>query len=377
MKPKTIIVGGDIAPTTTNYSLFAEGNISALIDSRLLILINSADYRLFNLEVPLTDKQTPIIKDGPNLIAPASCVNAFKHLNPVIFGMANNHIMDQDSQGLMNTMDQLKSVGSSFVGAGRNMEEASNPLIVEKEGMKIGIYACAENEFSIAGDTVPGANPFDPLESLDHISNLKGQCDFIIVLYHGGKEHYRYPSPGLQKVCRKIASKGADLIICQHSHCVGAFERYSGSMIVYGQGNFLFDRRNNEYWNSGLLVKATFGEEMSVEFIPVSKNGNGVTLPDPRLSESILSEFHDRSEKIKTPGFIDKEYEKYCLENGLFYLSSIAGLGRIARKIDRMTNGIITGRIFSRSKLNMMQNFIECETHRELVLRYLNVKRKK
>ena len=69
--------------------------------------------------------------------------------------------------------------------------------------MKIGIYACAENEFTIATDTTAGANPFDPFESLDHIQNLKRSCDYVIVLYHGGKEHYRYPSPYLQKFVGK------------------------------------------------------------------------------------------------------------------------------------------------------------------------------
>lgn len=377
MKPLTVIIGGDIAPTRSNYALFAEGNINSLIDSRLLSIINSADYRVFNLEIPLTDNETPIIKDGPNLIAPASSVNALKLLNPVIFGLANNHIMDQDEQGLFQTLQKLEEGGIRYVGAGRNLKDASKSCIIEKDGLRIGIYACAENEFSIAEEERAGANPFDPLESPDHISDLKSACDFVIVLHHGGKEHYRYPSPGLQKVCRKMAEKGADLVICQHSHCIGAFEKYAGSIIVYGQGNFLFDRRSNEFWNSGLLLKATFGEAMSVDFIPVRKNGNAVTLPGPEDSESILGPFNERSANIIQEGFTDSEYEKYCQTSGLFYLGAFAGLGRIAGKIDRISNGLITRIIYSRRRLNMLQNFIECETHRELVVRLLNIRRKK
>ncbi len=377
MKPITILVGADLAPSQTNYSFFSEGNLDALIDPTLLSLINAADYRIFNLEVPLTDREQPISKDGPNLIAPSSTVNGFRLLDPVIFGMANNHIMDHDEQGLLGTMEQLSEHNISYVGAGKDLAEATRPYIIEKDGVKIGIYACAENEFSIAGETSAGANPFDPLESLDHIASLKSECSYVIVLHHGGKEHYRYPSPGLRKVCRKMADKGADLIVCQHSHCIGAFEKYSGSTIVYGQGNFLFDRQNNEYWNSALLVKAEFGSEMSVDFIPVSKNGNGVKMPDLNVAETLMSEFRTRSENITRAGFIEGEYEKFCSSNGLFYLGAVAGLGRITGKIDRMLNGIITRRIYSTRKLNMLQNFIECETHRELFLRYLNTRRRK
>jgi poly-gamma-glutamate capsule biosynthesis protein CapA/YwtB (metallophosphatase superfamily) len=373
----TIIVGGDLAPTKTNYTFFSEGNLSALIEEQLLSLINSADYRIFNLEVPLTDREQPITKDGPNLIAPGSTVKGISLLNPVVFGMANNHILDHDEQGLLATMAQLVKHKLIYVGAGKDLEEALKPCVIEKAGVKVGVYACAENEFSIAGNNRAGANPFDPLESLDHIVKLKSVCDFVIVLHHGGKEHYRYPSPGLQKVCRKMVEKGADLVVCQHSHCIGAFEKYSDGVIVYGQGNFLFDRRSNEFWNTGILVKAVFGNEMTVDFIPVSKNGNGVKLPDSTESETILKEFQERSENITKPGFIDSEYEKYCISNGLFYLGAVAGLGRLTRKIDRISNGIITGRIYSHDRLSMLQNFIECETHRELVLKYLSIRRKK
>jgi hypothetical protein len=377
MKSISIIVGGDIAPTQSNYSLFEQGSIGSLIDSKLLSLINSADFRLFNLEVPLTDQEKPIIKDGPNLVAPSASINTIKLLNPAIFGLANNHIMDQDEQGLIQTMELLTSNQSGYVGAGKNLTEAAKPYIIEKNGRKVGIYACAENEFSIAEINKTGANPFDPLESLDHIAKLKSECDYVVVLHHGGKEHYRYPSPGLQKVCRKMSDKGADLIVCQHSHCIGAFEKYSGSIIVYGQGNFLFDRRSNEFWNSGLLLNASFGDEMTVSFIPVSKDGNRVTLPEPDITEKILSEFQERSLNITTPGFIDSEYDKFCLNHGLFYLGTVSGLGRITRRIDKMLNGVITRRIYNLERLNILQNFVECEAHRELLLRYLNLHRKK
>jgi hypothetical protein len=376
MNSVSILLGGDLAPTKTNYSYFEEGNIDALIDTGLMSILHSSDYRIFNLELPLTNIRKPITKDGPNLLAPVSTLNGIKLIDPSIFGLANNHIMDHDDQGLFRTMEVLADNSIRFVGAGKNLENAARPLIIEHNGIKTGIYACAENEFSIAGKETAGANPFDPLESPDHIAKLKSECEYVIVLYHGGKELYRYPSPYLKKVCRKMIEKGADLVVCQHSHCIGAHERYSDGIIVYGQGNFLFDHANNEYWNTSLLVKATFGDKPDVEFIPICKKGIGVELPGTELSKKILNEFYERSENILIPGFIEKEYDKFCKDNGRFYLGAFAGLGRVLRKIDGMTGGLITNRIYSLKKMNMVQNFIECEAHRELVLRYLNMRRK-
>jgi len=375
MNQATLLIGGDMAPTQTNYSLFEDGNLKAIMTDDLLSLIYSVDYRIFNLEAPLTDITKPIIKDGPNLIAPSMTVKGIKALDPSLIGLANNHIMDQDDQGLFSTMDLLKSNKIEHIGAGKDLESAAIPFILEKNGIKIGIYACAENEFSIAKPGKAGANPFDPLESPDHIVNLKSRCDFVIVLHHGGKEYYRYPSPYLQKVCRKMAEKGADLVICQHTHCIGSYEKYRDSVIVYGQGNFLFDRSENELNVTGLLIQAVFGDQMTIEFIPITKNGNGVSLPSPDASRTILDSFQERSGNLNKPGFVAAEYERFILTKGRYYLGTSAGLGRVLLKIDTMLNGVFTDRIFSSKKLNRLQNFIECEAHRELFLSYLDIKR--
>lgn len=376
MKPMTILIGGDTGPTQSNFSFFKEGNVESLFDNALSGLLHSADHRIFNLEVPLTDTEKKIIKDGPNLIAPSDTVKGIKSLNPTVIGLANNHILDQDEQGLLNTMDLLSKNNIPYIGAGKNLADAAKSSIIVKDGVKVGVYACAENEFSIAELNKAGANPFDPLESPDHIVNLKSECDFVIVLYHGGKEHYRYPSPCLQKVCRKMVEKGASLVVCQHSHCIGAFEKYSGGVIVYGQGNFLFDRHDNEFWNTGLIVKAGFGSEMTIDFVPITKKGNGVGLSEPKVAEAILAAFNERSGNINLPGFVEAEYLKICSSAGQDYLGSIVGFGRILRRLDRELNGAIIKNAYSLKKLNTLQNYIECEAHRELVLRYLNLRRK-
>ena len=367
----TIITAGDLGPTPSNYSQFSSGNINELVDKNLLEQLLSADFRLFNLEVPLTDSDAPINKDGPCLKAPESSVNGIKKLNPSVVTLVNNHVYDHGEQGLFNTMRQLSDNSIGYVGAGKNLAEASRPFILEQHGLRIGIYACAEHEFSIAGENHPGANPIDLLESFDHIEKLKTSCDYVIVLHHGGKEYYRYPSPDLQRVCRKMISKGADLVICQHSHCVGSYENYTGGVIVYGQGNFLFDRHDDEYWKTGLLVKASYGNKMDVEFIPVMKNGNGVTLPDPGERDKILSEFMTRSEQMNIPGFVEAEYERYCLENGQYYLATLAGFGKTLRRTDKVLKRPFTRLIYSRKKLEIIRNHFECETHRELVMKYI------
>lgn len=364
-----ILIAGDLVPTKSNIDLFNIADVKSLLGEDLFSLWNSADIRIFNLEVPLTDKETPIEKCGPNLIASTSTANGIKALNPSLLTLANNHILDQSIQGLKSTKDILNKNNIPFVGIGDDLSEASKPYIIVQDGFKIGVYACAENEFSIVTQKTPGANSFDSLESLDHIQKLKEHCDYVIVLYHGGKENYRYPSPYLQKVCRKIAQKGADLVICQHTHCIGCFEEYKTSTILYGQGNFIFDYSGSEYWKTSLLVKIEIKDEFNIEYIPIVKKENVVHLAENVVSKEILENLYKRSGEILQAGFIEKEYQKFADKNIQNYLGRFSGFGKWINRIDRkLFNNKLLKRKYNKKRLLAMQNYIECEAHRELVL---------
>lgn len=372
-----ILIGADIVPTATNIALFSNGEAEALIGKELLDIFKSADFRIFNLEVPLTDTPDPIYKFGPSLIAPTSTINGYKSLGIDCLTLANNHIMDQGHTGLISTIQALEKNDIAYLGVGESLELASKPFICEIDGKKIGIYACAEHEFSIAEVDKPGANPFDPLESLDHISYLKKTCDFLIVLYHGGKEHYRYPSPQLQKVCRKMVEKGADLVVCQHSHCIGCEEKYQNGTIVYGQGNFLFDKSNNECWQTSLLIQ--IGNDFEISYFPLKKESNTVRLAHDNNAKAILDGFGKRSEEIKNSETIKQLYTEYAQELSHGYLASLSTINtkniiiRILNKLSKYKFLKLILKIkYKKAKLARIKNCIECEAHRELFLAYLN-----
>lgn len=360
-----ILIGADIVPTQSNTSAFSQGNISGIIDENLQEVLTKANFRIFNLEVPLVDLETPIQKCGPNLIASTSCINGIKKLGVNLFTLANNHIMDHDVQGLESTIKLLTENKIDYVGAGNNLEEAQKPYIIEKDGKKVGIYACAEHEFSIAEENHPGANLFDPLDSLDHIVSLKEQCDHVIVLYHGGKEYYRYPSPNLQKACRKMCDKGADLVVCQHSHCVGCEEKYNDSIIVYGQGNFIFDAKSDEFWNSALLIEVDFTDEMNIEYIPLEKENGMIKVS---LNENILRDFKERSEQIQNSEFIENKYIEFARTMLQGYICAFTGRSFPFRVLNKLCGHRLKKRISQKRKL-AIRNYIECEAHRELLIK--------
>lgn len=368
-----ILIGADIVPTLSNQQYFEEEQMEKIVDSRLFELLKKADYRVFNLEVPLTDKSMPIEKAGPNLIASAKSVAGLKQLGINFLTLANNHVLDQGEQGLWSTIEQLEKNKISYAGVGHTYAEAAKPYIVEMEGKKIGIYCCAEHEFSIVSAKRAGANPFDPLESLDHIVALRAQCDYLICLYHGGKEHYRYPSPNLQKTCRKIVEKGADLVICQHTHCIGCEEKWQEGTIVYGQGNFLFDQSESEFWQTSVLVSVETNTK-KIEYIPLRKNGKGVRLAVENDATKILTEMMQRSEEIKKEDFVEKKYRAFALQIRELYLKTGDPIAtsfafRVLNKLLR--HKLMPWYLDRKLKKNrkFLINFVECEAHREVYMK--------
>lgn len=378
-----LLIGGDLVPTKSNIPLFESADVETLLGKDLLALLASADYRLFNLEVPLTDGVNPIRKCGPNLIAPRATIAGIKAIGVDCVTLANNHIMDQSEQGLFSTIQTLQENGIAYVGAGENLQTAQKPVILELDGHRIGVYACAEHEFSIATPHSSGANPFDPLESLDHIAELKQQTDYVIVLYHGGKEHYRYPLPNLQKVCRKIVEKGADLVVCQHSHCIGCEERWQGGRIVYGQGNFLFDHSKSEFWQTSLLIELSANEKIMLTYHPLKKQGNTVRLAQGEEAEEIRSAFYNRNTEIQEEGVLERKFRAFSEEMFWSYLGTFYG-NRTKKLWFRIINKLsgyrfakwYLNRQYDRQALLRIQNYVECEAHREVLIGGIKLREK-
>lgn len=367
-----IVIGADFVPTKSNLSYFTEGRVDDLVGSDLSKYLKESTFSIFNLEVPFADCESPIKKCGPNLMAPPSSVVGYKALGVNVLCLANNHVLDQGHKGLVTTLRTLASNDILHVGAGNNLLDASKPLILDFRGKKVGIYACAEHEFSIASENCPGANPFNALESFDHIKRLKDSCDYVIVLYHGGREFFRYPSPNLQSSCRKFVDSGANLVICQHSHCIGCMEEYGKGSIVYGQGNFLFDYCDDECWQDGLLVQ--LNEEFEVSYIPIIKKGNVVRKASYSETNSIIEKFLNRSNEIKQDGKVEFLYKRLASDALCDYLLSFSSplskfFLRFSRKfLGRKFYKWVLDLVYTDNARRVIENVVNCESHRELLI---------
>ncbi len=379
MNNYTMIFAADVVPTATNEHYFIDGDADHLFGGGIAEIMKQADFRCFNLETPLTRNKHEVKYPGPYHMSDPKILNALKKLHPSVVTLGNNHLLDQGEDGYYDTVQALKEADIPYTGAGKNLEEAIQPYIIRTDGITIGVYNCSEYEFASAGENSAGASPYDPLISFDLVRELKERCDHVVVLYHGGREFYRYPSPQLQRVCRKFADCGASLVICQHTHCIGCEETWHGGRIVYGQGNFIFDRKENEYKKTALLVRLTIREDKSytVEYIPLVKKNECVRLAEETESAGILADFRSRSEEIKDDEFVRKQYEKLAEQFYPSYVAKLLKHNLWSRAMQKISGKKYYRDYYSPKEALAVLNMISPENHAELFKTALRLNGKK
>lgn len=70
-----IIIGADIYITGNDLPFFESKDIEGLLGKELREALLTSDYRIFNLEGPITESNSPIKKCGPNMKMPASIIS--------------------------------------------------------------------------------------------------------------------------------------------------------------------------------------------------------------------------------------------------------------------------------------------------------------
>jgi poly-gamma-glutamate synthesis protein (capsule biosynthesis protein) len=365
---RSIVIGADICPIEHNRPFFEQGDAASLFHD-LLPEFEQADLVIANLECPLIEQPSPIIKTGPTFGESPACINGVRAAGIDVLCLANNHILDHGEAGLRSTLAACERAGIATVGAGANLAEARRMLVRQLGNLRLGILAMAEHEFSIAGKNNWGANPLD---LLDCVRNLRdGRCafDYLLILLHGGDE-FHVPSPRIQDTCRFLVEAGANAVIVQHPHVLGGYEDYRGGHIVYGQGALIMDEaiyRNRGSFHEGFLVKLKIDEDASstMELIPFSQSA-----PPPGACKLVADReaafratLALRSQQILDAAFVDAEWLKFCRENQCGYVGSLLGHNRVLRKLD--VGGILTRLLHGRRALLGTRNCLICETHRE------------
>ena len=364
----SLVIGADMSPFGAASRAFAAQSPDEIFEGWASVF-RDADLAVVNLECPLTDCPRPPFKSGPIIKGSPACARTLAAAGIGVCGLANNHIMDYGAQGLRDTLQACSDHGLRCLGAGEDEAAAARPLKMEVRGLRVALLAVAEQEWSIAGPGRPGANPLDVPALMEQVRSLREESDFVAVLLHGGKEHYPLPYPRLQRWCRQLIRAGAQAVICQHTHCMGACEEPAGGFISYGQGNLIFPsaRHWRPGWDEGYALRFVLHGEgrFEVERIYYRMVDGGI-----RTRRMVGGEEETARQKVETfsvqvldETLVAESWRRFCLAQCDEYFAMWGGLGRWLRALNRRMP-FMRAWYTPRRAANLL-NCMRCETHRE------------
>lgn len=343
----TIVFGGDVIPHDPVKSVAAmhaksgeDGNNAGWdhVLGPLRPAFQRADIAVVNLETPIVTIKKP--ETGTMVFnAQPPLLDALARAGVDVATFANNHCLDQHREGIVSTRAYLADAGLQSAGADIDEAHAWQPLIIEKNGLRIGLLALTRylNGFN---NKLDGALPHVPVVAYekepiigghsidDFLATIRARAaevDALIVTIHWGAEYKFEPAPEDRKLAAQMLEAGAFAVIGHHPHVLQPVEfltRADGStgLVVFSLGNLV----SNQDWDDvngtkrdGLLVElelrrehegdaVTLGSMLAVPVQTENTQGRGkkrnvqALLLDEEIDaiEERLAELKERTDKV-------------------------------------------------------------------------------
>lgn len=331
-----------------------------------------SDLNILNLECPISEgyNTNKILKTGPNLYTTEGIITHLKKINIHAVTLANNHILDFGAKGLENTIRLCSNNQITTIGAGTNLKEATKPVIIEKQGIRIGIINFCENEWSIATETSSGANPLNIIDNLTQINQVRGLVDFLLIIIHGGHEYYNLPSPRMVKQYRFFAENGADAVIGHHPHCISGYEIHNKVPIFYSLGNFLFTLNSKyEDFYTGLILQLIINDNKELKFKlqPIRQNKDNFKLSKLHGDErnDVMKQVDGYSDIIVNEQLLFSKWEQLINSRSEYFLDVFSPINLFSNSKVRGLLKKLGISLFFRRKQHYRRilNIIRCESH--------------
>lgn len=286
--------------------------------------LDEATFRFLNLEGAFAGaSKDPRIPDIPHKNwqhSEKDQVTALTAAGIDAVGVANN--VTYPWQAMMRSLEVLKLAGIPYAGGGKEIEAAHKPVILEKDGLKVGFmqyaatvfpynHAATEIQPGIAQIKVhtsykappnldkPGQPPIvvtwldekSKNRMCDDIRRLATQADIVIVSFHWGVSNTTEIISYQSDIARAVIDAGADLVFGHGPHKYQRIEIYNEKPIFYSLAQFVFDDRRADRagrFREGLLLRLTVKDNRisGISLVPSwREDDNFVRLYDPNVGK--------------------------------------------------------------------------------------------
>lgn len=280
-------VNFDEASKPMAYLKDRNNDLSACFSKDLFSLMQDVDIFLLNNEFCYSTRGTKTAGKSYTFRANPSRAKLLLEMGVDIVSLANNHALDYGSDALVDTFTTLEDIDMPYIGAGKDLDRAMEPVYITKNGMTIGYVSGSRVVYDVswyATASRPGMlATYDPANLIASIKEAKANSDYVVVYVHWGIEREEYPVDYQRTLAKQYIDAGADAVIGAHPHVIQGIEYYNGKPIVYSLGN---------YWFSSYGVRSAFAE-ITLD------NGEAILKMYPVYSEHCYTKILDNEKDVK------------------------------------------------------------------------------
>lgn len=204
-------------------------------------VLTRADLTVGNLECVMSTVGEAIPKWFNLRCDPAAVTVLARYIDAV--SVANNHSGDYGKEAFVDQLRVLTEGGVPYFGGGMNLAEAHQPLILERNGLKVALLGYNNVEFRSyeAGPDTPGLAWIELDQLAADVRAAREQADIVVVYPHWGYDYMPWHAEDQTEIARVAIDAGADLVVGHHPHVTQPVELYRDRLIAYSLGNFVFD----------------------------------------------------------------------------------------------------------------------------------------
>lgn len=273
----------------------------------VLRTIQKNDINIINLETTLT-RSEKIIPKVFNFKSDSQNIKVLKKAHITLVNLANNHSLDFSSDGLFETIDVLDDAGILHVGAGKNEQEAKKVIIIEKNGIKIGVIGYTDNEPTWKATPAKEGTNYIAVGDIEtikkDIQEVRNNVDILIATIHWGPNMRLKPSSDFVNFAHHMIDAGIDIIHGHSAHVIQGIEIYKNRIIMYDTGDFIDDYAVDPVLRNDLsfLFKITIEDKKikEINLIPVKISNMQVNLATGNDKKFIIERIINSSEKFGT-----------------------------------------------------------------------------
>lgn len=263
-KVRVLIATGDVIPARSVNFQSTKYNDFKWAYNNTADVLRSADITLINLESPFINN-CPLTNEGMIFCGNPRHIEGLMFAGVDITNLANNHLGNYGTEGINSTLEILKTANIQTTGI-------SGATLLDVYGLRFAFLGY--NDIGRPEEMISWAS--NDIIAQEIISSRKA-ADVIVVSFHWGVEYTRQPTARQRELAHLVIDSGADLVIGNHPHWIQPVEIYKEKLIVYAQGNFIFDQMWSEKTKVGVVGRYVFYDNILIdmEFLPIAIKNYG------------------------------------------------------------------------------------------------------